>query len=824
MYNILDRLSWLITVRPWVTLAVLVVVTVLLASGSALREPPLETSETLPRGSAVAEALIEIENLFGDSGDVRDVTLLFRGDALTPGGLAQMDALLGDIVSEPGVGELLAPPEPFVAPSMLVKALLQVDGFESVTQAEIDSASGPPQILAALDAMTGTDADGTPVAVASIRLQDTGDERVVNAERRIEELASGDEGPLRVSSISYVVIEDESREATESGMAPLIGLALLLIAGLILLFMRTLSDLLLTLAGLLMSLIWIMGAEGWLGPNGLGLTGPPNSLTVMVPIIVIGLTVDYAIQTVSHYREQRAAGERVVGAVRMGLRNVIVPLLLAAVTTIVSLLAGLFSPVEIVGDFGIVAGVGIGLSLIVMLTLIPAGRTIIDRRREARGTLRPPRPISGALPGIERVAELLGRQVTRRPAPYIIGVVAVTVALGFAARDIESEFSIRDLLPRDGSVLADLNTLDTAVGGSTELTSLLLKAEATETRTLINLQDLRIAFDDELRRPPAAAGPIVTSYELLVQDWISDSGEPGDKYDPELEALFREASAGLHLDSTLMMEILDKLQANEPAAALGLVNDPNGIDTILLQFPGYTGDPEATRKLQGDVEALWLGDDDAITVTSESIISFAVTDAIRDRQTESISTTVAVALGVLAIFFWLTVRQPALALVAVGPTVLVLVSVLGTMALLDIPYTVITSIITALSIGIGVDYTIHMIHRYREEFTRTRNPERAAVQTLATTGSALLGSALTTALGIGVLAASPLAASQQFGITAAITIAYSLIVSVLVVPPAMTVWGAYQNMRLRSMIQREWAELDVAIEDIHQRHGQEQGA
>ena len=40
------------------------------------------------------------------------------------------------------------------------------------------------------------------------------------------------------------------------------------------------------------------------------------------------------------------------------------------------------------------------------------------------------------------------------------------------------------------------------------------------------------------------------------------------------------------------------------------------------------------------------------------------------------------------------------------------------MALLDIPYTIITSIITALSIGIGVDYTIHMIHRYREEFTR----------------------------------------------------------------------------------------------------------
>ena len=820
MNDILGVLSRLITARPYITLAVLLIATVLLGAGSTLRAPPPEIAATLPKGSAVADALTEIDELFGDTGDVRVVTLLFRGEAMTPGGLAQMGSLLEDIVSEPGVGELLTPTDPVVAPSLLVMALLQVDGFESVTQAEIDNLRGPPELLAALSAMTGTDTDGTRVAVASVRLRDTGDERVQEAERRIDELAAGDDGPLRVSSISYAVLEDESREATETGMAPLIGLALLLIAGLLLLFMRTISDLLLTLAGLLTSLIWIVGAEGWLGPNGLGLTGPPNSLTSMVPIIVIGLTVDYAIQAVSHYREQRVEGVQVAQAVRVGLRNVIVPLLLAAVTTIVSLLVGLFSPVEIVGDFGIIGGMGIGMSLIVMLTLIPAGRTIIDRRREARGTLRTPRPISGALPGIERVAELLGREVTRRPAPYIIVVVAVTIGLGYAATGIKSEFSIRDLLPRDGTALEDLNTLDASVGGSTEITSVLVKAEATEVRTLLNLQDLGIAFQDEVQRPPAAAGPIVTSYELLVQDWTTDSGEPGDKYDPELAALFREASVGVRLDPGLMQELIDGLEAKDPALAHSLVNDPNGTDYILVQFPAYTGDPEASKKLQGDIEELWAGDDDAITATSETIISFAVTDAIRDRQTESITTTIVVALIVLAFFFWLTVRQPALALVAVGPTALVLISVLGTMALLDIPYTIITSIITALSIGIGVDYTIHMIHRYREEFTRLRNPEQAAVQTLATTGSALLGSALTTALGIGVLAASPLAASQQFGITAAITIAYSLIVSVLVVPPAMTVWGAYQNMRLRSMVQRQWDELDVAIDEIHRRHDQ----
>ena len=377
-------LSWLVTVRPYATLGALVIITVILGAGATRRAPPPETKATLPQDSPVTEVLVEIDELFGDSGEASVVTLLFRGDALTPDGLSQMDALIGEIVNDPSIGAILAPDNPVFAPSSLLKLMLEVEGFESVLQADIDSARGPPELQQAIAAMTGTDTDGTPVAIATIRLRDTGDERIEAAERQISELAAADEGPLRVSSVSSVVIEDEYKKATEEGMLPFIGLAFLLIAALILLFMRTISDLLLTLAGLLMSIIWIAGTEGWLGPNALGLTGPPNSLTAMVPIIVIGLTVDYAIQIVSHYREQRTAGEPVLNAVRTGWRNVSVPLMLAAVTTIVSLLASLFSPIGIVGDFGIVAGLGVGMSLIVMLTLVPAGRTIIDRRRVAR--------------------------------------------------------------------------------------------------------------------------------------------------------------------------------------------------------------------------------------------------------------------------------------------------------------------------------------------------------------------------------------------------------------------------------------------------------
>ena len=51
-------------------------------------------------------------------------------------------------------------------------------------------------MTAALAAMTGTDADGAPVAIAVIRLRDTGDEQIADAERRVNELAAGHDGPL----------------------------------------------------------------------------------------------------------------------------------------------------------------------------------------------------------------------------------------------------------------------------------------------------------------------------------------------------------------------------------------------------------------------------------------------------------------------------------------------------------------------------------------------------------------------------------------------------------------------------------------------------
>ncbi|MCY3881899.1 MAG: MMPL family transporter [Chloroflexi bacterium] len=813
MSRVLDGVSWLVTVRPLATLLALAALTVALGAGMTRLAPQADNSVFLPADSEVTAAGDTIEALFGSAQETVAATLLFRGEALTPAGLAQIHEVVTEAAADPRVAPLLAPAGAVASPSLLFAQALGRDDFAALTQAQVDGAAAQLP----LGRLVGADAGGGTVAIAVLRLRADADgdgetaddeEALAGAELAIRDIAAGSAGPLAGSGLSPATMAEETERATGAQMTVIMLVALAVIALLLLLFTRSLLDLALSVLGLGLTIVWVLGAQGWLGPEGAGLIGAPNTLTTMVPVMLIGLVVDYAIQTVGLYREQRGAGHGARAAARLGLRAVLIPLSLAAVTTVVSFLTNLSSPIPANGDFGVTAGVGVAAGLVVMLTLLASARALIDGRREARGALPAPRLVSGAIPGAGRAVEALGGQLARRPAPFLVAVGVVTLLLGIASTGIETVFDSRDFLPRGGDAIRDVRTLDAAFGGSADAVQVLIEGEATDDRTVRNIVDFVAAFDDDLRRPEGVVGGIESSLGALLLDWITDDG-PGDRaYDAELAALTAAADQ-FRLDPGQVQAVLDRLAALDPERfAEVAVIDPAGDDALLVRFEALTGDQARTERMVAGIEGLWYGRDEAITATSGEIIALEVVEAMTSSQTAAIVTTVLAAFAILTLFFWLTEGRPELGFIAVAPIVMVLVCVLGTMALAGITYNVITALITALSIGIGVDYTIHIIHRYEEEFERSRDPEQAARRTLGTTGSALLGSALTTALGFGVLVFSSLTPFQQFGLVTAITIAYALVAAIVVVPPAMILWGAYQRYRLRSAAERAAALLD----------------
>jgi len=785
----------LVTNRPRTALLVLAALTFVLLYGTTLLGPQAGNEAFLPSDSDVAAAANTLGDAFPDSAGLTSITVLHRGDFLTPEGLSQIDAVIAAAVAEPEVAQRLALTNPVASIAGAFKQALNVGDLATVRQDRIDAVAAQPRIANLLANLTGD--DGQPVAVSRIQLRQLGDpDALHDAELLVADVVETVDGPLDVRSLSSATINRESAESSQSSMSMLIVIALVIIAALLFVFFRSGSDMALSLAGLAITILGTIGFQGLAGPEGFGLIGLPNSITSMVPIMLVGLVVDYSIQTVSHYREMRAGGRAIADAARHALAGVLLPLGLAAATTIISFLTNLTSSIPANGDFGVVAAFGVFFGLFTMLVLIPAARTIFDQRKQSKGKLGESRLMGEAIGGAGPLVKRVGRFVATRPMHVLALAGAATILFTVAAGQISTRFNSNDFLPSYGNSIQDIETLDAALGGQTEIVTVLVEAELTDDRTLRNLLTLTEAFADDLARPTGAASDITLSLGALFRDWVHESGEPGDKYDPALLILASGIDQGLSVDPDGVQAVLDRLEYLDPVAfGQVAVDNPDREDLTLLQFNALTGDQDRTQALVDDLEGLWYGDRDQITANSADIISLEVTSAMTAGQTNSIALTIVAALIVLMLFFWATEFRPMLAVIAVAPILVVLLWVLGSMTILGIPYNVVTALITALSIGIGVDYTIHVIHRFTEELDSGKSLLDATTTTLATTGSALIGSALTTAIAFAVLLLSPLVPFQQFGIVTGITILYALVASIVVVPPMLIVWAAYHKWR-----------------------------
>ena len=107
---------------------------------------------------------------------------------------------------------------------------------------------------------------------------------------------------------------------------------------------------------------------------------------------------------------------------------------------------------------------------------------------------------------------------------------------------------------------------------------------------------------------------------------------------------------------------------------------------------------------------------------------------------------------------------------------------------------VMTTLIGALTIGLGVTYAIHISHRFIEELEEHHSLENAVNNTVKNTGFSLFGAAMTTVLSFGVLSQSILVPMQQFGTITALTILFSFLSSVWVLPSILVIWAKNSNL------------------------------
>jgi hypothetical protein len=140
------------------------------------------------------------------------------------------------------------------------------------------------------------------------------------------------------------------------------------------------------------------------------------------------------------------------------------------------------------------------------------------------------------------------------------------------------------------------------------------------------------------------------------------------------------------------------------------------------------------------------------------------------------------ALTVIFLLLILIFRSWKEGLIAAVPLIASIAILLGIMGWTGIALDPATALLSSVVIGIGIDYTIHLIWRYNSEATRGLSPADAVARAIATTGRGIVFNALSVMLGFSVLILSGFTSIRFFGYLIIISIGVCLLAALMMVP------------------------------------------
>lgn len=565
---------------------------------------------------------------------------------------------------------------------------------------------------------------------------------------------------------------------------------------LILLFLfvafRDLIDFAIGLFALGTTIVWTFGFMGWAGI-------PFSQLLIAIPPLLLGVGIDFGIHVINGYREH-AAAESIAAAMRPTMRPLVVAFGIVTGTTVLGFSANLSSQLGPIRDFGVIAAIGIFFTFLVFGIYLPAVKILADR---ARTRLRPdtePKAPIGSDGSVLAPFLTLGISIGRRAPRVFLALALLTAGIaGAYGMGVETSFSDEDFLPPE-DIPDYLEGAPEPFGTGTYTVTassnfLEDNFEAAQTETVVIYYERPMTSDTSLeliqhageREPDgiAASGRRTESASIVtvIDTYAAES--------PEFAALVRENDHdGDGIPDEDLEAVYDELFASPYAAEAGRYLSEDYRKTVIYyevegdatQAEVAAAGEEVADRLRGDASA-----------TGSTVIFHSISELIYQSAVLSLAIALAASAIFLVFVYHLLFREWSLGLVNLLPILLTVTLVLATMRLFDMKFNALTATLLAVTIGMGVDYSVHLVHRFVEEFEDSATVLEALDPTMRGTGGALTGSMVTTTAGVGVLAIAITPILQTFGILTAVSIFFAYLSSMLVTPSAVIVWDDLVN-------------------------------
>lgn len=601
-----------------------------------------------------------------------------------------------------------------------------------------------------------------------IRLKDVRDYDAITSE--VQEIADGFPA-FRITTQGIPVLYRQINSYMQHDLRLFMPLVMLVMVLVFYLNFRSFLGVVLPFTTLVLADVWILGLMGHLGVK-------LTVIGISLPPLMIAVGSSYSIHILNRFSlDSGFIRERgPVDGIRVSLKSISVTLALASLTTMIGFATLVSNQVSAIREWGVFSAIGTLFAVIIATTLIPALYIIVPgasrslARKDAGGGCSPVDVITGAM-----------AQLSTGHSRAVVSIVGVLLLFSVAgAMFLKTETSISAYFSPNDPINVGARTISERFGGSMGLNILIdsghpdgvkdpnfLRTVESIRTWLISEEKRRLqigrtdSFTDVIKRMhmamnnndpafydiPNSQTDIVDYLEIYSGDDTNSDGRPDD-FEPYVDPEFRTLNLfarmhekeGAPLSTSRLNEIISEIRA--------------GVAPVLLKY-GY-----------------------GLKISGEPIIITRLAHHVVTGQLMSLLLSLTV-VGIIVTLLFKNFKAGLVSLIPIGIAVTLNFGIMGWAGIrLDIA----TAIIASITIGIGVDNTIHFLNTYRHHRADGHDMDRTIVLTLTTAGRAIIYTALALILGFAVLIVSSFKPILFFSILVGITFIATTIGALLVLP------------------------------------------
>ncbi len=497
----------------------------------------------------------------------------------------------------------------------------------------------------------------------------------------------------------------------------------------------------------------------------MGLTGVPLTMVSMAVFpILIGLGVEYAIQFQNRMMEELASGKAPGDAVVATVKNIGPPVTYSVMTCLLGFLSILASPVPMIFDFGLMCMIGVTVCflsalflLLSILVLLSSRAGRVQHRTEQHGI-------------IEKVIERVAETTTRHPVVVVFAFIAMIA--GYALDPtIGVEIDQSSFAPQDMPSVVLFRSLTNIVDIKTTDMIIQVKAHDVTAPDAVRWMDNFSSY--ELTNNPDVLA--VSSINTLMASH-NDGTVPYTA--PEIR------------------NVLGQIPWDEQRR---YIDDYRTTSIITMTINDLPTDQQMSmlRRVEKDLAFLSPPAGVSATLSGQSRVMLMTLGSLTsDRLQMTLISGFMVLIGLFIVYRgdWVRSVVPVIAVVIVtGLSCIVMI-------LLHMKYTPLSVTLGALTIGIGIDFSILHMERYYEEKAKGYPPMDAMRIATAKIGNAIFSSASTVIAGFGALVMSNFSILSNFGLVTIIDFILALCSAFVIMPPLLvtldTWWSKVRGVKV----------------------------